>query len=71
MQRIRNHDLRHSLVSLLISLGFSAVSIGNPVGHENVDITFRYSHMCPTQQAEIKNKLNMEFKGEEVNEGQA
>lgn len=71
MQRIKIHDLRHSIVSLLISLGFSAVSIGNPVGHESVDITFRYAHMFPTEQAEMANKLNMEFKGEEVNEGPA
>ena len=32
VKRIRIHDLRHSHVSLLISMGFSAVSIGNRVG---------------------------------------
>ena len=42
VKRIRIHDLRHSHVSLLISMGFSAVSIGNRVGHESVDITYRY-----------------------------
>ncbi|WP_416386651.1 tyrosine-type recombinase/integrase [Bariatricus massiliensis] len=41
VKRIRVHDLRHSYVSLLISMGFSAVLIGNRVGHESVDITYR------------------------------
>lgn len=62
VQRIRVHDLRHSHVSLLISMGFSAVSIGNRVGHESVDITFRYAHMFPTEQSQMAIKLNDEFK---------
>ena len=48
VKRIRIHDLRHSHISLLISMGFSAVSIGNRVGHESVDITYRYAHMFAT-----------------------
>ena len=32
VKRIRIHDLRHSHISLLIRLGFSAVAIGNRVG---------------------------------------
>ena len=62
VQRIRIHDLRHSHVSLLISMGFSAVSIGNRVGHESVDITFRYAHMFPTEQIQMAELLNAEFK---------
>ena len=62
MKRIRIHDLRHSHVSLLISMGFSAVSIGNRVGHESVDITFRYAHMFPTEQIQMAELLNAEFK---------
>lgn len=38
VKRIRVHDLRHSHVSLLISMGFSAVAIENRVGHESVDV---------------------------------
>ena len=40
VKRIRIHDLRHSHISLLIRLGFSAVAIGNRVGHESQTITF-------------------------------
>ena len=35
VKRIRIHDLRHSHISLHIRLGFSAVAIGNRVGHES------------------------------------
>ena len=34
VKRIRVHDLRHSHVSMLIEMGFSAVDIVNRVGHE-------------------------------------
>ena len=62
VKRIRVHDLRHYHVSLLISMGFSAVSIGNRVGHESVDITYRYAHMFPTEQTQMAKLLNEEFK---------
>lgn len=60
VKRIRIHDLRHSHVSLLIDMGFNAVDIANRVGHESIDITFRYAHMFPNKQSEIANKLNIE-----------
>ena len=61
VKRIRLHDLRHSHISLLIRLGFSAVAIGNRVGHESQTITFHYAHMFPTEQIEMADKLNEEF----------
>lgn len=60
VKRIRIYDLRHSHVSMLINQGFSAVDIANRVGHESIDITFRYAHMFPTTQKEIANKLDKE-----------
>lgn len=60
VKRIRIHDLRHSHVSMLINQGFSAVDIANRVGHESIDITFRYAHMFPTTQKEIANRLEKE-----------
>ncbi len=60
IKRIRIHDLRHSHVSLLIEMGFSAVAIANRVGHESIDITYRYAHLFPTRQTEIADKLNIE-----------
>ena len=60
VKRIRIHDLRHSHVSLLIELGFSAVAIADRVGHESIDITYRYAHLFPTTQKEIAQKLGVE-----------
>ena len=57
---IRIHDLRHSHVSLLINMGYSAVAIGNRVGHESVEITYRYAHLFPTVQKEMADELNIE-----------
>ena len=61
---IRIHDLRHSHVSLLINLGYSAVAIGDRVGHESVEITYRYAHLFPTVQKEMANHLNQERSSE-------
>lgn len=60
VKRIRIHDLRHSHVSLLIEMGFSAVAIADRVGHESIDITYRYAHMFPSRQVEIADKLDIE-----------
>lgn len=54
------HDLRHSHVSLLIEMGFSAVAIADRVGHESIDITYKYAHLFQSKQQEMAAKLNME-----------
>ena len=36
IKRVRIHDLRHSHISLLIEMGFSAVAIADRVGHERI-----------------------------------
>ena len=60
VKRIRIHDLRHSHVSLLIDMGFTALAIGNRVGHEAEKITYRYAHLFPSVQTEMANRLDME-----------
>ena len=64
VKRIRIHDLRHSHVSLLIEMGFSALAIADRVGHESVDITYKYAHLFPSKQQEMAQKLDMERKEE-------
>lgn len=61
VERIRIHDIRHSSVPLLINMGFTAVAIGNRVGHESADITYRYAHMFPSEQKEMATMLNDAF----------
>ena len=60
VKRIRVHDIRHSHVSLLIDMGFSATAIADRVGHESIDITYNYAHLFPSKQTEMADKLNME-----------
>ena len=60
VKRIRIHDLRHSHVSLLINMGFSALAIAKRVGHEAEKITYRYAHLFPTVQNEMAEKLEIE-----------
>ena len=60
VKRIRIHDIRHSHVSLLIDMGFSAVAIANRVGHESIDITYRYAHLFPSRQADMADRLDNE-----------
>ena len=60
VKRIRIHDLRHSHVSLLIDMGFSAVAIADRVGHEGIGITYRYAHLFPSKQTEMADRLNIE-----------
>ena len=72
VKRIRIHDLRHSHVSLLINMGVSAQAIADRVGHESIDITYRYSHLFPSKQTEMV-KLLEELRKEEdgdVTEGE-
>ena len=57
VKRITLHSVRHSHISLLIHLGFDVVAIADRVGHESIDITFRYAHLFPSKQNEMINKL--------------
>lgn len=60
VKTIRIHDIRHSAVSLLIEMGFSALAIADRVGHESIDITYRYAHLFPSKQLEMADKLDIE-----------
>jgi integrase len=70
VKRIRIHDLRHSHVSLLIEMGFTAVAIADRVGHESIEITYRYAHLFPSKQKEMANKLNEIKQGDDDNVGE-
>lgn len=63
VKRVRIHDLRHSHISLLIDMGFSAIAIADRVGHESIDITFNYAHLFPSRQTEMADRLELEKLG--------
>ena len=64
VKRIRIHDIRHSHVSLLIEMGFTALAIADRLGHESIEVTYRYAHLFPSKQTEIANKLDDLGKGD-------
>ena len=70
VKRIRIHDLRHSYISLLIDMGFSAVAIADRVGHESIEITYQYAHLFPSKQAEMAKRLDNLGKGDFENVSQ-
>jgi len=37
------------------------VAIAERVGHESIEITFRYAHLFPTKQVEMADRLNIEM----------
>lgn len=57
---IKIHGLRHSHISLLIHMGYSALAIAERVGHEAVDITYHYAHLFPTVQSDMAVHLDSE-----------
>ena len=60
VRRIRIHDLRHSHVSLLINMGFTVLAIADRMGHESIDITYRYAHLFPSEQTQMAEQLDIE-----------
>ena len=50
--------LRHSHAAHLIELGFSPVAIAERLGHKGISITYMYSHLYPSKQYELAEKLS-------------
>ncbi len=67
VKKIRVHNIRHSVVSLLINMGFSVLAIGERMGLEAEKITCRHAHLFPTVQTEMAEKLEMERMTKEEN----
>ncbi len=56
---IRFHDLRHSVATLLLSLGVHAKVVQEMLGHTQISMTMDiYSHVLPSMQQDAVSKLN-------------
>ena len=55
-----HHEMRHSHVSLLINMGFTVLAIADRMGHESIDITYRYAHLFPSEQTQMAEQLDIE-----------
>jgi len=62
------HDLRHSVVTLLLSMGVDPRSIQEFAGHKDITTTLGiYTHMLPSIQQGIVEKLDDLFGGQSLN----
>jgi len=41
-------------------MGFSALAIADRVGHESIDITYRYAHLFQSKQKEMATQLDFQ-----------
>ena len=56
---IRFHDLRHSVATLLLSIGTHPKVVQELLGHGQIGMTMDiYSHVLPTMQKDVMAKLN-------------
>jgi integrase len=53
----RFHDLRHSCASLLAQSGASLLEIAEVLGHKQIQVTKRYSHLCIDHKSKLINKV--------------
>ena len=60
----RFHDLRHSAATLLLSMGVHPKVVQEILGHSVISMTMDiYSHVLPTMQQDVMDKLNQVFEG--------
>ncbi|GAB3674391.1 tyrosine-type recombinase/integrase [Angustibacter aerolatus] len=63
--RVRLHDLRHTCVSLLLTLGVNPRVVMEIVGHSALEMTMNvYAHVAVDQQREALNRLDDLLDGE-------
>ena len=58
MPHVHFHDLRHSCASLMLSMGVDLYTIGEILGHVNVQTTRRYAHLQIKQKRTALEKLS-------------
>lgn len=59
LPNIRFHDLRHSAATILLQMGVHPKVVQELLGHSSISVTMdTYSHMLPTMQQEMMNRLN-------------
>ena len=71
VKRVRVHDIRHSHVAHLISLGFTPVEIAERLGHEGISVTYTYSHLYPSKQKELADRLDADHGSGDMLDGLA
>lgn len=57
LNKVVPHTLRHTFASWLAQQGETLLTIKELMGHKNIEMTIRYSHLCPDQKRSAVLKL--------------
>ena len=57
LNKVVPHTLRHTFASWLAQQGETLLTIKELMGHKNIEMTMRYSHLCPDQKRSAVLKL--------------
>ncbi len=63
LKDFRFHDLRHSAASYLAMSGSSLTEIATILGHKNLEVTKRYSHLSQNHISTVVERMNEEIFG--------
>jgi hypothetical protein len=57
VEQMRFHDLRHTAASYLVMGGVDLPTVKEILGHREIEMTLRYSHLAPAHKAKAVEKL--------------
>ncbi|WP_062308651.1 tyrosine-type recombinase/integrase [Polynucleobacter sinensis] len=57
IKNFRFHDLRHTCASMLAQNGCTLLEIGEVLGHRQLNVTKRYSHLCSDHKTKLINRV--------------
>ena len=57
LENFRFHDLRHTCASYLAQNGGSLLQIADVLGHKQLEVTKRYSHLCVDNKQELVDRV--------------
>ncbi len=59
IEKCRFHDLRHTFASRLVMAGVDMVTVQKLMGHKDITMTKRYSHLTPEHKKQAVERLNL------------